>query len=87
MSLAPDAGEALSPVDRQIGRALRTLRISQGLSQVDLASRLGLRADDIERYEQGETRIEARRLIDLSKVLGVSINAFWGGVRDGDADE
>jgi transcriptional regulator with XRE-family HTH domain len=59
--------------------------MDRGLSQAELADRLGLYADEIERYETGLQRIDARRLIDLAHALGAPVSAFWSGVRrDGD---
>jgi transcriptional regulator with XRE-family HTH domain len=63
----------------QIGRRLRDRRLELGLSQVDLARRLGVTYQQVQKYERGANRIAADRLHDLARILDVPIAYFYGG--------
>ena len=80
-SSSPDADKKLSPVDREVGLALRNLRIARGLSQAELAAQIGVGAVEIENHELGLVRIDVRRLIDLAHALQAPVSAFWSGIR------
>lgn len=66
------------PVAAQIGRRLRDRRLALGLSQVDLARRLGVTYQQVQKYERGANRIAADRLQDLARILDVPIPFFYG---------
>lgn len=65
------------PLAVQIGRRLRERRLSLGLSQVELARRLGVTYQQVQKYERGANRIAADRLHDLSRILDVPIPFFY----------
>lgn len=69
-------------VDEHVASRLRLRRILLGLSQDDLAKRLRLTSQQIQKYEAGKTRISASRLYDLSAVLAVPITWFFEGIED-----
>ncbi|BAM86947.1 putative transcriptional regulator, XRE family [Bradyrhizobium oligotrophicum S58] len=56
---------------------LRLRRNLLDLSQDDLARRLGLTAQLIQKYEAGETRISASRLYEIANQLAVPITWFF----------
>jgi transcriptional regulator with XRE-family HTH domain len=64
-------------VDQHVGKRLRLRRNLLDLSQDELAKRLGLTAQLIQKYEAGETRISASRLYDVAKQLAVPITWFF----------
>ena len=64
-------------VDQHVGRRLRLRRNLLDLSQDELARRLGLTAQLIQKYEAGETRISASRLYDVAAQLAVPITWFF----------
>ena len=70
------------PVDRYVGRRLRGLRESRGLSQDDLARWLNTDAGCVERFEQGIDRAGAFVLSRLAARLGVSVTFFFEGMAD-----
>lgn len=53
-------------------------RIAKGWSQQDLAERLGTTQQTIQRYESGARDIKSSVLVNLSKVLGVTISYLLG---------
>lgn len=70
------------PVDRHVGRRLRGLRESRGLSQDDLARWLNTDVGCVERFEQGIDRAGAFVLSRLAARLGVSVTFFFEGMAD-----
>jgi len=60
-----------------LGKKLSFLRQNRKLSQGELGYLLGVRAQQIHKYETGENRLSAERLKDCADLLGVSINYFF----------
>ena len=71
------------PVDCLVGNNIRILRLERGLSQSDLAGRLGITFQQIQKYEKGINRVGSSRLARLSQVLGVSVGRFFQGSEAG----
>lgn len=67
-------------VDAFVGSQLRALRKTAQLSQTDLAKRVGVTFQQIQKYERGSNRIGASRLWDFCKVLEVAPGHFFDGV-------
>jgi transcriptional regulator with XRE-family HTH domain len=85
--------ETIHPVDRSVGRRIRIVRVSRGLSQTALASQLGLTFQQLQKYEKGTNRVSASRLHDIARILGVEVKSFFADASDperlariGDAD-
>ncbi len=64
-------------VDHHIGQCLRTRRIEIGLSQKQLAAKIGISFQQLQKYENGFNRISASRLYLVAKVIGVSLMHFF----------
>lgn len=62
--------------DQQIGLRIRQIRKKQRLSQEDLGKKIGVSFQQVQKYENGANRISASRLVQVSHVLGVSVNFF-----------
>jgi transcriptional regulator with XRE-family HTH domain len=69
-------------VDIHVGKRLRLRRTLVGLSQDDLAKRLGLTSQLIQKYEAGETRISASRLYGIAGQLAIPITWFFDDLED-----
>ena len=65
-------------IDKRIGQKIKQIRKSWGLSQSELAERVGISFQQIQKYEKGSTRISVMRLEQISEALGVNITAFFG---------
>jgi transcriptional regulator with XRE-family HTH domain len=59
--------------DELIGKRIRALRIEAGITQEELADRIGLSSQQLQKYEAGANRVSVSRLLDISEVLGVDI--------------
>jgi len=64
-------------INRKIGEKIKSLRKSWGLSQLDLAERIGISFQQIQKYEKGATKISVTRLYQISKALGTDIKYFF----------
>jgi transcriptional regulator with XRE-family HTH domain len=69
-------------VDQHVAKRLRLRRNLLGLSQDELAKRLGLTSQLIQKYEAGETRISASRLYGIAVQLAVPITWFFDELED-----
>lgn len=66
-------------INKQIGQRIKALRIHMGLSQMDLAERVGISFQQIQKYEKGTTRISVIRLQQLSRALQADIKELLDG--------
>ena len=63
--------------DIHIGKRVRMMRLARGLSQTDLATRLGITFQQIQKYERGTNRVGAGRLQEIANLLGVTPAFFF----------
>ena len=70
------------PVDAHVGKRIRHRRWMVGMTQQQLADRVGIKFQQIQKYETGMNRVSASRLWDIAEVLGVAINFFFEGIDD-----
>ena len=68
-------------IDAEIGRRLRAVRRMRGLSMEQVAARIGVAYQQIQKYEAGSNRISASRLFELARLLDVPVGAFFENVR------
>ena len=68
--------------DIQIGEALRAHRLIVGMSQSDLARRLGVSFQQIQKYEKGVNRVGAGRLPEIARIFNIPISALFDANAD-----
>ena len=71
------------PVDIHVGKRIRHRRWMTGTTQQQLAEQVGIKFQQIQKYETGMNRVSASRLWDISNALGVPVSFFFDGI-DGD---
>jgi transcriptional regulator with XRE-family HTH domain len=64
-------------IDKKIGQKIKQIRKSWGFSQLELAERIGISFQQIQKYEKGMTRISVMRLKQISDALGTDITHFF----------
>lgn len=69
-------------IDLHLGKRLRRRRRLLGLTQQQLALAVGIRFQQIQKYECGANRISAARLFQLAKALETPISYFYDGLTD-----
>jgi transcriptional regulator with XRE-family HTH domain len=67
-------------IDVYIGTRLRRRRRILGMTQQKVADAVGIRFQQVQKYECGTNRISAARLWQLSHALGVPITYFYDGL-------
>jgi transcriptional regulator with XRE-family HTH domain len=74
-------------IDLHLGKRLRRRRRLLGLTQQQLADAVGVRFQQIQKYECGANRISAARLWRLSEALEVPVGYFYDGLAVGATGE
>lgn len=72
-------------IDYHVGKRLRRRRRLLGLTQQSLAEQVGIRFQQIQKYECGANRVSAARLFELSEALSVPVQYFYEGLSERDA--
>ena len=68
------------PVDVHVGKRIRHRRWLVGMTQPQLAERVGIKFQQIQKYETGANRVSASRLWDIADALDVDISFFFEGL-------
>lgn len=75
---AIDSG--IGPVDVHVGARICARRRLLQLSQKEMAERLGITFQQVQKYEKGINRIGAGRLYGIAQILGVDIDYFYDDI-------
>ncbi len=73
------------PVDVHVGMRARQRRWMVGMTQQQLGEKVGIKFQQIQKYETGMNRISASRLWDIANALDVPISYFFEGLEGADA--
>ncbi|MEL6959514.1 MAG: helix-turn-helix transcriptional regulator [Pseudomonadota bacterium] len=68
------------PVDVHVGKRIRHRRWVSGTTQQQLADQVGIKFQQIQKYETGMNRVSASRLWDIAHALGVDVSFFFEGL-------
>jgi transcriptional regulator with XRE-family HTH domain len=74
------------PLDVMVGARIRIFRTHCGMSQSDLAEKIGVAFQQVQKYEKGTNRVGASRLSRIAAVLGVSIGELFEASGEKPAD-
>jgi len=83
---AKDPGRT-AQLELAIGARMRTRRRQLGLSQSDLAERLGVSFQQVQKYERGANRVAASTLLAAAQALGTSVAWLVGEESSGREDD
>lgn len=70
------------PVDIHVGKEIRHRRWMVGMTQQQLAEMVGIKFQQIQKYETGMNRVSASRLWEIGKALSVPIHHFFDGLEE-----
>ena len=62
--------------EKSIGGLIRHMRKSSGLSQMQLAEKIGISYQQVQKYEKGTNRLSVSRLKQVAGALGVPVSLF-----------
>ncbi len=68
------------PVDVHVGKRIRHRRWMIGTTQQQLAEKVGIKFQQIQKYETGMNRVSASRLWDIAAALSVPVAFFFEGL-------
>ena len=68
------------PVDVHVGKRIRHRRWLVGMTQQQLAEQVGIKFQQIQKYETGANRVSASRLWDIADALDVQVSFFFEGL-------
>lgn len=68
------------PVDVHVGKRIRHRRWLVGVTQQQLAEQVGIKFQQIQKYETGANRVSASRLWDIAEALETDVSFFFGGM-------
>ncbi len=71
-----------NPIDAYVGAQIKQRRTIVGMSQTELANRLGITFQQVQKYEKGANRVGSSRLYEIAEILGVPIQSFFEGVEE-----
>lgn len=73
-------------VDVHVGKRIRQRRWMNGTTQQQLAEAVGIKFQQIQKYETGMNRVSASRLWDIAHVLNVPVSFFFEGLESADVE-
>ena len=74
------------PVDIHVGQRVRQRRWMVGMTQSQLGELVGIRFQQVQKYETGANRISASRMWDIAAAMEVPVSFFFEGL-DGQAPD
>ena len=74
------------PVDVHVGKRIRHRRWLVGMTQQQLAEKVGIKFQQIQKYETGANRVSASRLWDIADALDVPVSFFFEGLESENAE-
>ncbi|MEL6465021.1 MAG: helix-turn-helix transcriptional regulator [Pseudomonadota bacterium] len=69
-------------VDVHVGKRIRQRRWLIGMTQQKLADMVGIKFQQIQKYETGANRVSASRLWDIGEAMGVPVAFFFEGIKE-----
>ncbi len=67
-------------VDVHVGQRIRQRRWFRGMTQLELGERVGIRFQQIQKYEAGKNRISASRMWDIAAAMELPMSYFFEGI-------
>ena len=71
------------PVDMHVGKRIKHRRWLVPMTQQQLAEQVGIRFQQIQKYEAGANRVSASRLWEIARALEVPVGYFFDGLQGG----
>ena len=70
---------ATTEVDKRVGQNIRARRKDMHMTLAELAERLNVTHQQLQKYETGQNRVSASMIVDLTEALNVSIEDLFDG--------
>jgi transcriptional regulator with XRE-family HTH domain len=66
-------------IDKLISRNIRFQRLAKGITQTELAEKLGITFQQVQKYEKGVNRVGCGRLFQIARILDLRVLDFFDG--------
>lgn len=66
----------MEEINQAIGLRIKKARLEKGLSREQVARKIDVTQQCIEKYEKGQVDISVKRLTQIAKALGVDVGYF-----------
>lgn len=76
----PNKSLSKQDVDSHVGKRLRLRRTMMGLSQEAVAKAVGITFQQVQKYEKGTNAMNASRLYEFARFMGVPVAYFFEGL-------
>jgi transcriptional regulator with XRE-family HTH domain len=74
--------EETDKINQGIGQLIRARRLELGIHLNDLAKKLGLTAQQLQRYELGYSSLSSIKLVQFAQLLDVQVSYFFNEIYD-----
>ena len=71
----------LTGVDEQVGQNIRSLRNKRGLTIAELGAIIGVSPQQVQKYEVGQSRVSAYKIVEIVGALGVTIDDLFSNTQ------
>lgn len=68
-------------IDQHVGSRIRERRYAMGMTQMQLGESVGVKFQQIQKYENGMNRVSASRLLLIAEALDVPVAWFFEGLK------
>ncbi|HEX4411007.1 MAG TPA: helix-turn-helix transcriptional regulator [Xanthobacteraceae bacterium] len=75
--MARRSAKAATSTDKTIGSNIRIRRLQLGVTQQQLAKKLGVTFQQVQKYEKGVNRVGSGRLYQIATILEAPIGSFF----------
>jgi transcriptional regulator with XRE-family HTH domain len=75
--------KAIKPTDKLIGQNIRATRLARGVTQQELANRIGVTFQQVQKYETGTNGVRGSRLVQIAKALNTAVVVLFEGTEIG----
>lgn len=75
----------MNKIDALVGGRIRARRTALGYSQTELGDAVGVKFQQIQKYESGANRVSASRLWAIAETLDVPVTFFFEGLETNEA--
>ncbi len=77
----------LHEIENHIGKQIKLLRLSRKISQKELAKRMGITYQQVQKYENGLNKISVSRLWQVCDIFDISPNYLFENILDEDVSK
>ncbi|WP_240611654.1 helix-turn-helix domain-containing protein [Roseovarius nitratireducens] len=67
-------------IDTHVGARIRDRRRAVGMTQTELGAAIGVKFQQVQKYETGANRVSASKLFRIAEVLACDLHYFWNGL-------